>query len=49
MAGLTEGGGGAPTDNTTGSIGRSPNGADTDINSADFVFSATSTPGAANN
>jgi len=48
MAGITEGATSAPTDSTTGSIGRFPNGVDTDENGADFVFTASSTPGAAN-
>jgi hypothetical protein len=34
--------------NLTGSLGRSPSGADTDDASADWSFSATATPGAAN-
>ncbi|MEZ5978489.1 MAG: endonuclease [Planctomycetota bacterium] len=41
-------GGAAPTDPGVGSIARFPNGADTDDNAVDFVFTTTSTPGAAN-
>jgi hypothetical protein len=47
----TEGSTGAPADSNTntGSIGRNPSGRDTGQNGADFRFSPTMTPGAANN
>lgn len=49
MGGVGEGGG-APADSNSaaGSIGRQPDGADTDDNAADFAFSSPATPGAPN-
>jgi hypothetical protein len=46
----TEGSTGAPADSNSivGSLGRSPHGQDTGQNSADFRFSATTTPGGTN-
>jgi len=49
MAGVGEGSAGpADSGGTSGSIGRQPGGVDTDDNGADFSFSSTTTPGAAN-
>jgi hypothetical protein len=47
----TEGAAGAPADSnaSSGSVGRVPSGRDTGQNGADFSFSGTPTPGAANN
>jgi hypothetical protein len=47
LAGATEGVA-APSDPGAGSIGRCPDGRDSDDNAADFVVSATPTPGAPN-
>jgi predicted extracellular nuclease len=44
----TEGSGAGLEDNGDGSISRCPDGTDTDQNNVDFVFSGSSTPGAAN-
>ena len=38
----------ADSNTVTGSLGRSPNGSDTDDSATDWAFSTTVTPGAAN-
>jgi endonuclease I len=50
ISGVTEGPSGAGTDASTSTqcLARLPNGADTNVNSADFAVSTTLTPGAAN-